>query len=338
MTAIHVIAGYAAPVLLSMAFLTTPAKPKSGRTAAPTAGIRTPGIQIPFSNLKPEAEIPVPEKSELLLFAKSAFVAGGNELLPVDVRTNKPLKGIAGLDTPCGGMAAAFDSIWVPLCGANVLARLDAKDYSVKAKLPIGASSTLRGTVASTADSVWALTDDKVSLVRIDPETNSPVGELRLPGSCQSLTSGESALWVGCPGEGKVLRINPATNLVEKRIDVAAQPVAVAVGQGSVWVLCAKDGKIERIDPKTNKVSKTIDLAVPRASGSLAFGDGSLWVSLVNFPLTRIDPKSDTVVQQFYGAGGGTIQASPGALWLLRPADHVLLRIDPKLVVATLPE
>lgn len=339
MNPIRVFRRLALPMLLSTCFLAAPAaKPKSVRTPAVAVGIKTPGIQIPFANLKPEARIPAPTDPDWVFFSKSAIVTGAKELLPFDPKTNKPAKPVTGLDKACGGMAAGFGSLWVPLCSEGALARVDEKDYAIKAKLSTGASSTLRGTIAATADSIWALVDDKVTLVRIDPDTNEVVAEVRLPAGCQGLTFGESALWVACGAEGKVLRINATTNLVEKRIDVAAQPIAVAVGQGSVWALCSKDGKVDRIDPKTNKVTKSIDLAVPQAKGRLAVGDGNVWVSLVGFPLTRIDPQTETVAQQFHGAGGGLIDVSPGAIWLLQVDEGSLLKIDPKLVLATLPE
>ena len=132
--------------------------------------------------------------------------------------------------------------------------------------------------------------------------------------------------------ENKLYRVNPETNLVEKRIDVSAGPRAVALGENSVWVLCEKEGKVDRVDPKTNKVTKTIDLNVPNAGGSIAYGDGWLWVTQTGFPITRIDTQNEKVVQQFWGEGGGLIAAAPGAIWLsdvsggqggaLRPETH----------------
>jgi hypothetical protein len=193
--------------------------------------------------------------------------------------------------------------------------------------------------VAANADSVWILSDDKTTLSRIDPDQNKVVSELRLPGGCNTLTFGETALWVTCPSENRVLRINPETTLVEKRIEVSPQPAALAIGQSSLWVLCLKDGKVERIDPKTNKVTKTIETAVSGATaGGIAFGQGSIWVTLRGFPITRIDPVSEKVVQQFWGSGGGAIQFGQGSLWLTNLEEGTLWRIDPKRILATLSE
>src|SRR5260370_29518462 len=183
-------------------------------------------------------------------------------------------------------------------------------------KIDSGVGSAVPG-VAANADSVWILSDDKTTLSRVDPDQNRVVSELRLHAGCNTLTFGETALWVTCPAENRVLRVNPETTLVEKRIEVSAQPTALAIGESSLWVLCLKEGKIERIDPKTNKVSKTIETGVTGSTtGGIAFGQGSIWVTLPGFPITRIDPTSEKVVQQFWGAGGGAIQFGQGSVWL----------------------
>jgi streptogramin lyase len=217
------------------------------------------------------------------------------------------------------------------------LERIDAKTLKVTAKLDIGASTTT-GIVATTSDSVWMLVDDKTTLARIDPDQNVVVAELRLAADCRSLTFGETSLWLACPSENKVIRINPATNLIEKQIEVSAEPESIVTGLNSIWVYCRKESKVDRIDPKTNKVSKSIELKVPGEDAAIAFGEGSLWVSMQGFPLTRIDPVAETVAQQFVGDGGGPVRTSAGAVWLLNKEAGTLLRIDPKLVVLTLAE
>jgi streptogramin lyase len=323
--------------LLLVFAATASSKPKGKTTTQPALGIRTPGIQIPFTNLKPEAQIPAPAKPDWIFFSTSIFIPGKDGLDKIDPKTNKPIDPVTGIAKPCGGMASGFGSFWVPSCADGSLIRIDSKTFKVTATLPIGVSHA-RGIVAASSDSVWMLVDDKTTLARIDPDQNAVVAEIRLPAGCESLIFGETALWLACPDENKILRINPATNLVEKRIDVSAQPQALVTGENSVWALCKKDGKVDRVDPKTNKVSKSIELSVPSADGAIAFGEGSVWVTLAGFPITRIDPQSETVAQQFFGEGGGAILTSPGALWLSNRNEGKLVRIDPKLILATLPE
>jgi streptogramin lyase len=306
--------------------------------ASPKQGIQTPGVQIPFSSLKAEATFQTPDKPDWIFFSTDIFVPAKDRLDKIDVKTNKIADPVAGLNKPCGGMVSAFGSLWVPACGDGSLVRIDPKTFKVTATIASGTADT-RSSLAAGADSLWLLTDAKTTLSRIDPDQNAVIGEMRVPSGCGGLTFGETALWLACPNENKVLRINPATNLVEKVIDVAAHPAALAIGGGSIWALCEKDGIVDRIDPKTNKVSKSIELDVPGAKGAIAFGEGSVWVTLAGFPLTRIDPQSESVAQQFFGAGGGgAILTTPGAIWLSNPDTGTLLRIDPKRVLTTLAE
>jgi streptogramin lyase len=304
----------------------------------PKLGIRIPGVQIPFSNLQPEATFPTPDRPPWVFFSTALFVPAKDHVDQIDLKTNKIGDPIADIHKPCGGMVSAFGSLWVPACADGSLVRVDPKTLKVTATIASG-TADVRGSVAANADSVWLLTDSRTTLSRIDPDQNAVVGEMRVPAGCGSLAFGETALWLACPNENKVLRINPATNLVEKAIDVSAHPEALAVGGKSVWVLCEKEGKIDRIDPKTNKVTKSIALEVPGAKGTIAFGEGAVWVSLAGFPLNRVDPESETVAQQFYGpGGGGAIVTSAGAIWLSNPDGGTLLRIDPKRVLATIAE
>lgn len=314
---------------------------KASATAAPKIGIKTPGIQLPFARLKADAEFQTPDKPDWIFVTggrtATAFIPTKNSIDKFDVKTNKKLDSIESLNQPCGGMVSAFGSLWAPLCGVHSLARIDEKTFKTIATISAGTSGARR-IVAADGDSVWMLTDDKTTLSRIDPDQNAVVGELRVPADCRSLTLAEKAIWLACPSEDKVLRVNPESNLVDQSIKVSAEPISIASGAGSIWVLCRKDGKIDRIDPKTNKVSKTIELSVPGAEGELAFGENFVWVTQTGFPLTRIDPTSEMVMQQFNGEGGGAIALSPGAIWLSNLKQGTVWRIDPKLVLATIPE
>jgi streptogramin lyase len=97
-------------------------------------------------------------------------------------------------------------------------------------------------------------------------------------------------------------------------------------------------GAVDRIDPKTNKVVKTIDLGVPASGGNIAVGQGSVWVTQPGFPITRIDPQTEKVAQQFFGDGGGAIQFGFGSIWLVNSQHGTVSRLDPKRIAATLAE
>jgi virginiamycin B lyase len=307
----------------------------SSAATPPKLGVKTPGVQIPFASLKPELVYKTTAHPSWIAFSDSAFVPGADGLQRIDPKDKeaKFLPPIAGPKALCGGVVRAFGSLWTSGCGDGHLIQIDAKAGKATAEYAFGA-----GPLAASDDSIWLMGDSKSTLYRIDPRQHQIVADLRLPVGCRSLVFGEASLWAACPEQNQVARINPMTNLVEKWIAVSAEPRALAIGEGSVWVLCRKDGKVERIDPKTNKVAKTIDVGVPGADGVIAVGEGSVWVTLAGFPLTRISPQSEQVVQQFFGAGGGAIATGGGFVWLVNTGDGSVLKIDPRRVAATLAE
>ncbi len=312
------------------------------------AGIKTPGVRIPFASLKPEVELPAPAKPAWLYFADALFAPNAKDGLDkidskvgakADAKAPAPATSVIPVPKACAGMVSAFGSLWIPSCADGSLVRIDAKTLKQTAKFNPGVDSVTHAVVAS-PDSVWLLTDAKTTLSRIDPDQNMVVGELRVPAGCKGLAFGETALWLACSSDNKVYRIDPATNLVVNQIEVSAEPESIGLGEGSVWVLCRKEGKVERIDPKTNKVVKTLDLMVPGVGGEIAVGEGSVWVTMPGFPLARISPLADKekVVQQFYGSGGGAIAIGASSVWLSNTPAGNVWKIDPKRIVATLAE
>jgi len=312
----------------------------------PKTGVKTPGVQIPMTNLKPEAEISLSTPVGSFLFTTDQVlipVPGADQIMRVEGRSNKVLDPFTGITKPCGGLANAFRNLWVVSCGSG-LARLETATAKPVVSIAIG-SGTAPLAIASTADSMWMLTDDKTTLTRIDPETNSVVSEFRLPANCKSISFADNSLWVACPGEKRILRINPQTNLVVARVEVTPEPVSLVYGgpsaaESSIWVLSRKEGKVARIDPKTNKVIATIDLGFTNADGNIAFGEGFVWVTAPGFPITKISAvlEKEKVVQQFAGEGGGAIQFGLNSIWLTNTAYNNVWRLDPKRIAATLVE
>jgi len=313
----------------------------------PRTGVKTPGVQIPIINLKPEAEISLPAPAGSFLFTTDQVlitISGMDQIVRVEGRTNKTLESFSGIAKPCGGLANAFRNLWVVSCGSKGVARLETATGKSVAAIDAGSGTAPLGIVSS-PDSIWVLTDDKTTLTRIDPDTNSVVSEVRLPASCRSISFADSSIWAVCPGEKRVIRINPQTNLVTARIEVTPEPVSLAFGgatpaENSIWVLSRKEGKVARIDPKTNKVIATIDLGFTNADGNLAFGDGFVWVTAPGFPITKISTQleKEKVMQQFAGDGGGMIQFGLNSVWLMNTSYNNVWRIDPKRVAATFAE
>ena len=157
------------------------------------------------------------------------------------------------------------------------------------------------------------------------------------PGS-YGLTYGEDALWVTSSERNLVTRVDPHTNLIVETIAVGKTPRFIAAGGGAVWALNQGDGSVSRIDPATNKGVATIEVGVPGGGGDIAVGEGSVWVTAFEYPLSRIDPATNTVVQQFTGKGGDAVRVGLGSVWLSNLEAGNVWRIDPRRVAATLPQ
>src|SRR5262249_42362394 len=150
---------------------------KAAAPVAPRTGVKTPGVQIPATLLKSEAEVPVDGPAWLVL-SDSVLVESKtkDDVTRIDLKTNKPPDPIAGLHKPCSGTLTAFGSLWVPNCESRTVTRMDPKTFKVATTLEIGAAEVTRA-LASTTDSVWMLTDNRATLSRIDPIQNKVVGE-----------------------------------------------------------------------------------------------------------------------------------------------------------------
>ncbi len=64
--------------------------------------------------------------------------------------------------------------------------------------------------------------------------------------------------------------------------------------------------------------------------GEITFGEGALWVTLIKFPITKIDPLTNKVSRQWAGPGGDSIRVGLGSLWLTDYQGQKVWRIDPK--------
>jgi YVTN family beta-propeller protein len=97
-----------------------------------------------------------------------------------------------------------------------------------------------------------------------------------------------------------------------------------------VWTLNQGDGTVTRIDAKTRKPVATIEVGVPGTGGEIAYGEGYIWLTVFQIPLTQIDPKTNTVMKQWVGPGGDAVRVGHGSVWLSNLRQQNLWRLDPK--------
>jgi streptogramin lyase len=280
-------------------------------------GVSSPGIQHPMSELKPDAEFPVAGHPDWLAVTEDAVwvtSSSADHVVRLDAKANKPAEVIT-LAKPCSGLAIGFGSLWIPSCGAHNLVRADARTGVIQATVPASPADS-EGGITTGAGSIWLVTSASSELDRIDPSTNAIVARIQLPkGSFNPIYAGDS-VWVSSNEGDSLVRIDPAANKVVGVTPIGPKPRFLTVGEGSVWVLNQGDGTISRVDASTGKLLATITAGIPGLGGEIAYGGGSVWATVFGYPITRIDPAKNKVVQQWVGKGGDSIRFAHGSVWL----------------------
>jgi len=125
------------------------------------------------------------------------------------------------------------------------------------------------------------------ALLRIDPATNKVAAQgYEVGQDPRAVAIGEGSVWVADPGKNSILRVDPATGKVRATIAIGQQPRGIAIGGvPGVWV--AAIDQVWEIDPQTNHVVGMHN--VGEATGAIAAGEGSVWVTLVISGLGRVD-------------------------------------------------
>jgi hypothetical protein len=90
------------------------------------------------------------------------------------------------------------------------------------------------------------------------------------------------------------------------------------------------DGTVTRVNAKTNRRVADISAGLAGKGGEIAFGFNSVWATLEQYPVTRIDARANSIMTQWSGAGGDSIRAGHGSIWLTNLRGGKVWRIDPK--------
>jgi streptogramin lyase len=280
-------------------------------------GVPEPGVQHPMSELAPEAEFPVAGHPDWFAITDNGLwvtSSSANHVVFLDARTNKP-GAIITLQKPCSGLAVGFGSLWIPSCGSHNLARANVDTGAIEATIAAGPADS-EGGITTGAGSVWMVTSATSELDRIDPATNAVIAKIQIPkGSFNPIFAGDS-VWIASNEGNSLVRVDAATNKVVGTTPIGPKPRFLCVGEGSVWVLNQGDGTISRVDASTGKLLATIPAGIPGLGGEIAYGGGSVWATVFGYPITRVDPAKNKVIQQWKGKGGDSIRYAHDSVWL----------------------
>ena len=295
--------------------------------------IQRPGIrdvQIPFASVQPSETFRIGRTADWVLVTEDAVWIAGTKpysVQRIDPRTNRIIAKIRLSGEACSGLEFGFESVWVPLCGEHPeLVRISTLTNRITVTLPI-APAGAEGGIAASGDSVWMVTDKNGTLSRIDPKANRVRQTISVsPGSYNPVFS-DGIIWVTGFETSIVTAVEASSGSVLLSIPVGPKPRFLTTGAGSIWTLNQGDGTISRIDEKSRKVTATIQAGIPGTGGDICFAEESVWATVFDVPLTRIDAGGDRVSRQRIGRGGDSLRIGHGSVWLTDYHRGLLWRI-----------
>jgi len=305
----------------------------SGAIAAQSANAPKPGVegvQVPFASLKPSATLKIGGTADWVLVTDDAVWVAGTKpysVQHIDPITNRIVAKVALPGEACSGLAFGFGSVWVPVCGKSpTLVRVDAYENAVLAMLPVP-SLAPEGGIATSTDSVWLVTDKKGTLNRIDPSTNSVRQKIPIPPDSYNPVFSDGIVWITGVERSVLTAVDAATGKVLDSVSVGAKPRFLTAGGGSIWTLNQGDGSVTRVDEKSRKVLASIQAGIPGMGGDIDYGAGSVWLSVFDVPLTRVEATTNRVLKQWIGNGGDSLRFGFASVWITDYKMGLLSRI-----------
>lgn len=295
--------------------------------------ISKPGIkevQVPYSSIKPTITIKIGGTADWVLVTEDAVWVSSTRpfaVLRIDPATNKIVANIRIPGEACSGLASGFGSIWAPICGKKpALVRIDAAKNSITASLPISPAGE-EGGIATSTDSVWMVTDKAGTLDRVDPSTNSVRKKISIPPGSYNPIFSDGIVWVTGIEKNVLTAVDANSGKVLDSIPVGLNPRFLTAGAGSIWTLNQGDGTVSRVDEKSRRVIATVHVGIPGTGGDIDYGADSVWPTVFEVPLSRIDAKTNRVLRQWIGNGGDSLRFGFDSLWITDYRKGVLSRI-----------
>ena len=230
----------------------------------------------------------------------------------------------------------------------NSVAVIDPTQNEVVDVVPVGERPTR---IALHGDDVWALLPDRGTVTHISRAANAVLGTVGVGGAPSGLVADRRGVWVSDARNGHLTLIEPERLTVAATVRTRQRPLPgpysdaglLAYGYGSLW-FASGEKTITGVDPLLARVTAQIhDVSTGEGNGAIVVGERAVWVAgpFGEDPLTRIDPRSNTVLARIalarYRASGGAIGG--GSVWISDVGENNVWRIDParNVAVATVP-
>ena len=224
-------------------------------------------------------------------------------------------------------MVVAFDSLWVKRDN-GVVDRVDPADGKVLAEISSGPYKppVCQG-IGASDDAVWACSREG-EVVGIDPQADKVAVTVKIDKLLDQgrLVSAEDQIWVLTDQGRSLTGVDVATGKESTTIALPGACADLAVSESTLWATCPQEDKLLRIDAAAGEVSDELELA---GAQNASVGDDVF----VGFEggVAQIDPETLDVVAVYdvYPRLGGSLFATPDAVWVREEGDRFLTQIDP---------
>ncbi len=164
--------------------------------------------------------------------------------------------------------------------------------------------------------------------------TVEEAGATRIPvsGFVDWLVMADGTAWL--TNATGIVRLDPETGAPGETVPIEGSTcTALDEGYGSVWAATCENHSLTRIDPVAREVVTRIELPTEKdvaEEGSVAAGEGGVWVVTTDPLLVKVSPKRNEVEGTWpLPPGAAAVRAGLGWLWVTVPEANQLLRIDP---------
>jgi YVTN family beta-propeller protein len=250
----------------------------------------------------------------------SLWVPSGGSLVRIDPAQHAVTAKIHAPGNFCYASPSG-NQMWVASVFDGKLYRIDATTNQVTGTYSVPITSGSEGSFAVTDGGVWVVTSDggtnSGTLTRVDPTSGQVVADVRVADDSHGIAAQGGYVWVTSYSGNSVTQVDAQSNAVINTISVDPGPRFIAGGENGVWALSQGTGTVAHIDPSSGTVLAEINANTPGGGGDIAAGEGSVWVATFGKPVTRINPTTNTVVEQFTGGDfGDAVRAGAGYVWV----------------------